>query len=500
MQLSAREAKPSLESIESHIRAGRFGCARAELAIIRRLAPNLPREPRVLMASLYRRAGAANLGLRLLHAIVAPGSARRAALRPLTAELCEYGALLQRVGADHEAMRIFDQIDPREAPQALLFRAFGLMRRWEYAAAAPLLESYSADPSLTDYQRAVVRVNLAAAWVETGRPDAEALLDDLKTRFSAESFRLLRVNVLELDAERLMRLGQCALARDRVVAARQALGEGHSIDSLSLDKLLAALDGSSERLATIREALARACAWENARDCDHQLALLTKDSDLLARLSLGTPHEAYRQRLRREFNLAALPSEYLLNLGPVPGATASNRMAFDAEELGRSLGEGKVLHRLFLALVADFYRPARVAEIYERVFAERHFDPRAAEAVVYQAIYRLRRMLQRQKLPFVVVKSKGAFRLESLVSVVLRLRAPPRSALSSDLLLECSLRRLRAKFATRADFSRKEAEAALEMHSRTTKRLLRASIASGRATKTGKGPASRYRLLGELKS
>ena len=128
-------APADLAAIEDSIRRGDLKTARGEL---RRLcARRVPRTEAAPLANLAYRAGLPELGLRLLGRIVRPPP--RVATRATAAEKAEYAVCLIRLGASEEARWLLDEIDEREYPPSLLYRAFALASRWDYEATlAPL--------------------------------------------------------------------------------------------------------------------------------------------------------------------------------------------------------------------------------------------------------------------------------------------------------------------------------------------------------------------------
>ncbi|MBK7961564.1 MAG: hypothetical protein IPK04_10435 [Bdellovibrionales bacterium] len=80
---------------------------------------------------------------------------------------------------------------------------------------------------------------------------------------------------------------------------------------------------SLQSLKLIKKKSAELGNWESARECDLFEAIATDNQDLAKKVLLGTPHESYRQRIRRLYgkNIVSRGNFYLNldgNGGPNP--------------------------------------------------------------------------------------------------------------------------------------------------------------------------------------
>jgi hypothetical protein len=145
-----------IEDCDAFIRAGQD--QKAERALAELDIPKIPRKWRLPLATLCRRVALISTGLKILSSVISSSSKAAAAS---SAEIAEYAALLQKFGAVDDALRLLKEVDDREVPEALMYRAVCHFSRWEYPEAVPLLEKYiKAAPS--EYQALIGRVNLAA--------------------------------------------------------------------------------------------------------------------------------------------------------------------------------------------------------------------------------------------------------------------------------------------------------------------------------------------------
>jgi hypothetical protein len=190
------------ELIVSHcdqeIRAGRTAQAAKELQQLN--TAKVPREWRLPLANLCRRAGLLNTGMRLLTPVVHPERTKTGDTAS-NAELAEYGVLLHRIGATREALHTLEKVNTIEVPDALLYRSFCHFSEWEYEGATKALEAYTTQTS-SGYMNFVARVNLASAYV--GGERFEQALDLLARNIEearANSYSRLQGNCHELRAQ-----------------------------------------------------------------------------------------------------------------------------------------------------------------------------------------------------------------------------------------------------------------------------------------------------------
>ena len=84
---------------------------------------------------------------------------------PSDQELIEYAGSLIEVGCLQEAFGYLERVDTKKFPEALLIRSFGLFANWDYVHAIPLLEQYIDNSKISDYQKLVGKINLAASMI-----------------------------------------------------------------------------------------------------------------------------------------------------------------------------------------------------------------------------------------------------------------------------------------------------------------------------------------------
>jgi hypothetical protein len=152
---------------------------------------------------------------------------------------------------------------------------------------------------------------------------------------------------------------------------------------------------------------------------------------------------------------------------------------------------GQLQHRLLAALVADFYRPIRVAAAYVLIYPGEYFNPVSSPARVHEAVKRLRQWLEAQKLTITIEESSGAYRLVSTAPCSLRIPSITGSPLARHSPI---VDKLRQRW-PREGFTIQQASELLKTPARSTLRLLEEAIRAGSLERVGKGRATRYHVF-----
>ncbi|HMN70026.1 MAG TPA: tetratricopeptide repeat protein [Bdellovibrionales bacterium] len=477
-----------LNSGEAALRAGRLGAAVRLLRAVN--SARVPREFRLPLANLCRRSGQVTLGLRLLTPAIDP-TRKRLGANATDPEKAEYAVLLQRSGVTQAALDLLSEIDVRLAPQAPLYRAFCFFNIWEYEQALPDLENYVAgveDP----YQRLLGHVNLAAAYVNTGRNEqALALLDRHHREAKTGGYERLRANCLELRAEVRIHLRDFKRAAKDLEEAARILGAARVHDQLFVRKWFAVLAGHrAGDGAPIkdfqREAIARR-EWESVRDADFHLLDLRFDAGLFDRLYFGTPWAGYRRRMQDVFKLAPVATHGIFGTGP----------CFDTEtgtlDGAICLTPGE-RHQTIDVLTQDFYRPKPVGALFQALCAGEHFDVFTSPNRVHQIMRRTRRWLQSAGLPASISCEAGGYAIRTHGRLAWRV---PRDRVCSAPTREpARFARLLALVPKDKTLTRAQIGACLGVGKTSVNDLMNWATDHGHARRQGQGRATRYRLVG----
>ena len=479
-----------LSRAEEALRLGALYLAGKELRSVP--ARRLPRKHLWRFANLCRRAQLPELGIGALRRFVRPDRPVRDA--PTPPEIGEYAACLISLGAVSEGMDLLTEVDGREYPESLLFRSFGFITEWNYAAAIRPLQDYLRVAS-SDYQRLVAHVNLSASLISEGLyADARRALDE--TQKGAQELRAHRLgqNCQELRAQLLVGSGEFQEAERYLDSAAWESAESSSLDQLLIRKwkaicLLNRIGGdlrsASRRLDGVRADAIGNRYWEIVRDCDYHLATRTRDPELWNRLYFGTPFAGYRRRLMREappeWHMA---SEYLWHLGPRSAAT------FDLQELAEDgirlpVKPGMLLARLLDLTTSDFYAPFRPGSLFSALFPGEHFNPSSSVARVHILMHRMRKILRPTSLQ--IRWEGGSYRLASPKGVRVRIRAEPRFPSRMWALM----RQLQERLGGRT-FSARDASRALGISLRSANRVIGFGRAQSLLNRQGRGKSVRY--------
>ena len=455
----------------------------------------IPRQYVAAIAKIAYRAGLPFVSLRIINRLIRPGKNRW--LKTTPEEVAEYAMALIRIGASPEALKTLEPLSGADQPTVLLYRSFALITRWEYREAAPFLEEYIHHKNVTDYQRLVGQVNLAAAWVNIEKFDAaEKSLAQLVRVTQERSLSLLYGNCLELLAQIAVFKQDWPRAEELLRKGHAQLAESSSVDFLFLQKWQCLLKlyrqpksqtALKERAAVRNQAIERE-HWETVRDCDFYAAKFSADENLLRYVYYGTPFNGYRQFMQRRLEKGFTPSEAYV----YSAATLQNpKKIFDLKEASDArqtmmLKKGQLLHRLLNHLCSDFYRPFRLGAIFNELYPKEYFDAELSVIKINQLAERLRGWFCENQVGAELTGKSGAYKLR--VSAETGFRIHDGNTIKSGLALYHQ--RLQEHFNEREFTAAKAAEAL-----NVTKRMVNKIIAwdEGKTiSKKGRGPTISY--------
>lgn len=473
------ELKSKIETFENEIRAGRAAAVARELTKIN--SRRIPRGLRLKLSNLCRRTGLFHAGLRFLMPVVRNETATQA-------ELAEYGMLLLRSDLMLEAWKTLDRVDVKQAPEALLFKAFHHFREWREPEAIPLLEEYLRFP-LEPYQGVVGKLNLAAAFVGSDESErAKSLLSEITDISREKNYGRILGNCHELRAQMEIKRGDISKARLAIEESSRELSQMQTADELYMRKWKAVLEsletGKTESLVKFRAEALRRREWESVREADRQRLKISFDEELLASLMFGTPHPRYRSLVSTELGRNVGGEVLVMGLGPCLDLRTG---LFG----GRSVFKvGSHIHRVFLTLVRDFYRPSRLGTLFTDLYGGDHFDVASSPDRVHQVLRRTRRLIESEHLPLSIVEVKGDFslRMEGAISIAV----PYDKADWPDSKVQ--VERLRSIFGFTRSFDAPSARSALGLSRTSFQRLVSKALAENQLVKIGTRNATRYAL------
>ena len=487
--------RPSdLEEISRLIREGEGGQAGKWLLALP--WKRIPRKDLASAAQLAWRSGLPILGLKILHPIVRPE--HRLPRAASAEEKAEYAVCLIKAGATEEGLLLLRDPDTAALPRRLLYEAFGLIGRWDWGAAIPLLSAYVRRPGLEPYQRLVGKVNLANALLgERQYLKAEILLRELLHEASVKRLGFAQGKVLELAAQNFIFQKKWDQARKLLDRAEDLLRQTQSVDSFFTAKWKVILEfqknptGTSLRkLSEVREQARARGLWEIARDCDRFQAIQLKDGALLSHLYFGTPYESFRQRLALDASPGWKPGqEYVWKLEN-GGRPWLDLRSGRVEPAGKPLKAGQVLHRCLLALSTDFYRPFRIASLFSHLYPGEHFNPITSPARAHSVFRRLRFWLKSSRMPLAILEENGGYRIGALRPCALKVSLETSGGGRAVLVL----RDLERHWGE-SPFNVQAAVEKLGIPYRTLFRLLRELVEGGSLERRGAGYRTSYRVV-----
>lgn len=377
-------------------------------------SPSLPRSKRTPIANLARRAGQLDLAMRIMTPIVRPKTPISPS--PTSEELATYALILLGLGAQEECEMVLGQAD-EASPEVLLAQAFSRIRSWNYKDAIEFLEKYIECQGLSDYQIMIARVNLAASLIATGAlQSGRKMLEKIRLETERESWTLLHRNSLEL-------LAQTAVLENKPSQARKILEKFDDRDDdlfvqkwLAIAALKEAPNRSSRRmgLAAVKKQATKLRHWETVRDCDYHLALASEDQDLMLKVYFGTPHFAFRERVRTTCsNWLKLSDSHIMTLTGVPYADRQFDLknAIELENSNVCLPKEKALHKALRTLASDLYRPFMVGSLFSAVYRGEYYNHASSPQRVSYLVHRLRTWLELSDIPVEISNDRDGYRL-----------------------------------------------------------------------------------------
>ena len=478
-----------LSECDAEIRAGRTQRVVVRLSKLNRM--KIPREWKLPLANLCRRAGLFSRGLAILTDVIEQQDMMVIADPPSAAELAEYGVLLLRTGAINDAMSTLGRVDASAAPEALLYTAFGHFNRFEFQQAVPLLETY-VQRAPDEYARLIGQVNLAFALVGSDRFDtARDVLDSiLRSEVDKTAHGRLLSNCHSIRAQVHLHHRDFNAAQADLDASMEMLGSSQTHDQLFIVKWRAFLDsiragdiGPSERY---RAHALEVGDWAGVREADLVSLKISFDKVRFNHLIFGTPFEGYRKKVCDE--LGRVPEQPIYVLGP----KESPRLDLSTGKIDGSdaLPAGRKCHQLLEALLRDFYTPIRIGGLFSELFPDEHFNVFTSPVRVRQLIRRTRRWMEAENIPMVLDERRGFYSLKLTGNFSVRI---PLERKPVDLM-NLHFQKLATHYNGVEMFSARDARGALNLGRTTIQRLVNWAIGQGKLVRVGERNSTLYKI------
>lgn len=495
--------KETLEEIEGLIRGAQIEQARVQLL---RLKPKeIPREWAHLICQLSRRVGLVLFSLKVLNPIVRPKTPIHP--KPTAAEMAEYAASLGNIGATDEALAILKKVDLQIYPQSILYHSLISISQWNYQVALPLLKKYIRVTTITNYQRTVGKINLAATLIAIDKFEAaNEVLEQIEKELDPLTNTLLYGNYLELSAQSYFLNKKFSEARTLIQKGISLLESSQHLSVLFLKKWSVIIDLTQNgatpeiinRINVIKKESQKNRHWETLRHLDLYLSLALRDDFLFAHVYLGTPFKEYRKKMKSLYRPEGpIPKNILWNphaLDPLQKTqlvldVRTGILEREGLEPVVQIKPNQSLHRALSTLCKDFYRPLREGELHAGLFYGDYFNPYTSPGRISKTIGRLRAWFRQYNVPIHIVVENGEYHLSFREDFSLRVPLAKQKIKKNDIYLET----LKVYFLHR-QFSTQRASKVLGLPKRTVIRILQEALMQKKLLRIGKGRSTGYRF------
>lgn len=483
--------KALISECDSDIKSGRIQSIPKRLKAIN--TSRVPREWRLPLANVCRRAGLYSIGLTLLNKLIQP-TARRPETLATPAEMAEYSVLLMRIGDVNEAMQRLAKVDAHSAPEVHLFRAFGNFYRWEFDLAIDSLREYLNSP-VSDYQKLVGKVNLAHALVESERyVEAQELLEENIQVAAAGGYKNLQSlshvyrSQVNLDAKKFGKV------KEDINFAKELLGNSwRKLGMIQKWSLIAeAIENKNmDPINRLRVEAKENNDWGTCREADLFSLKLSFVKTKFLHLVFGTPLEGYRRRIYSEVGSAPDRTIYIL------GQKSSPRLDIRTGEVdGESmLSPGRKCHQLVELLLRDFYEPRTTGSLFFDLFPGEYFNVATSPHRVHQIILRTRQVLEEQNIPVKIQELNGFYFLEITGDFSFRVPLERKTVTLMDLQFE----NLKTSMSKNSNFTLRQAQDKLQISKCTVWRLLSWAEEKGKVLRMGSNNSTTYSIVNSPK-
>lgn len=497
MSQNKTRAQELLARLEELVRQGKGNLVRTELKRLRR--SEIPREFFYQFSEVARRIDEPLLALQIMKPIIR--AEIELSIPPNNKEKVAYATALITIGAYEEALEILSEVNSKNEPETLLYRAFAYFGQWKYAEAIPYLIRFINSEKITDYRRLVVKVNLLACYISADNSElALNLARELLEVTHKNSHWLLHGNTRELLAQLYIFSGQFAKAQIELDAAEKALSESQGMYLVFVKKwqLIVELLTNKDETIDAKVAMVRKSAlanrhWETLREIDLFVALVEGNFEKMNEVLFGTPFTGYRKRaekiLGREIKLS---NEISRSWGRDPEMRFS-LMDSKVEDLrtGKiiNLRIPKSIFNFLTAISRDFYKPSSLGQVFSQVYPGEYFDPNYSPKKINNLVLRSRKIFKRHNLALRIEVLNQQYSLRISDKIDLRLRRI--SSLNHQKRADLSM--LHGHFGVDS-FSAQSAAKVLGLSKRTVHKLIEEEIKKSKIIKSGKGRSILYRF------
>lgn len=480
--------------LDALIKQGKHEQARHELEL--KNPKSVPREFAVQFGELAFRCHLPLFTLKILHPFVHPEN--EFSITATDKEKMIYATAIFSLGAVNDAILILNTINPQQEPEAHFYKALAHVCDWNYAASIPHLKAYIQSEATPDYRKLVGKVNLAAGLIQIENWElADQTLEQIKTQCQRDNHVLLLGNCYELKSQLEFYQGRYDQALNFLEQAAVHLKDQQGRYSMLVEKgmMLCQLfkskqDCDFEQLKTFQGKAGELGHWDSIRDTDLFAAIVSEDEALTRKVIVGTPSEHYRQRARKLFGQDFKLNGNLWWFLPKAGSSSNeiekqNCLQFDPY---KQLHDNPMLLNLFDALTCDFYKPANLGFLFQKIYSDEKFNPFTSPSRVLQLLRRLDAVLTKQNSSLRIVFKKSEFQLQALEDTNILVRRGKVITSYAAVTLK-----LKEHFDGRS-FTPTKACQALNISKSSIHRIINEALSEGGLTKVGLGRGVNYRF------
>ncbi len=409
--------KAKIGEISKLIEKGELVRAKELLLSIKK--SSVPRVQLVEFCSLLRRLGLSHQVIEVLNPLVRPKA--RSLKRATELELVEYSGALVRLGLTSEAFSTLEGVDKNRSPRGYLIQGFAHIAESNYKDANDsFIRFLNLKKRGSAYEDLIAKVNLLQGYTFLrDHRSARQLILDLRKILNQEDYKFLYVALLEFESEILRQRGRYLQALAVVEEGIGLLGSSGTVDQLLILKQKAIVLASHKKdmslLFDVRERAQKLGHVDTIRECDLFLGILKEDKALIQRLYWGTPYQHYRERI------LTLAGKF------IDEKDLQTFQFFEAEgelvelENIKGLKAGLLPHKLLKILLSDFYVGQSKIRIFNQLFYGEFYSPTHSSNRVQQVLQRLKLVIEKENLPFIVEESKGFFSIKVTRPITLTL-------------------------------------------------------------------------------
>lgn len=444
----------------------------------------IPRSHKQSMAKLFRRAGLINHGIRLLHPIIR--NTKELIVAPTPSEICEYSALISRIGSINESLELLKNVNPVTNPEALLYSGYCHVSDWNYKEARKCFEHYL-KLNIDDYSRLIAKVNLSACYVGSGELGlAKVLIDETINLAHAAKSTRLQGNCLELRGQMNVLSFNFSAAKKDLKLAEEIFASAQSYDALLTGKwqsIIASFETKSvDPILAFRINAEKQKHWESVRDSDLFCMMISFSQRKFDELIFGTPSSAYKKRAYELVRHEA--SENL-----IWGDPASQCIDIAGIDVGKKIAQ------MVLILLKDLYAPRSVASLFSELYPDEFFDIDSSPYRIRQIIKRVRHWFSKNSYNAEIKYEHGGYRLLAKEGFSLLLQKDfGGTSIHPEKLLFLKLK----NFFSAREFRIAEACELLQISESGLHRFTRLWLQKGLVSKSGRARATSYRINEKL--